>query len=164
MDSEMNQNIEEAFDNLQMDTGIDIDDNDSIAETIESVNESKKRKLTRDTIKKNDPGYFMYHIIKRKTKIKIEVFATTCNVGSYIRCPYTGYRTNDKVGTAAENNYFKVNMSSIGNGHHPVILYYPSADAFERHHFITVPQYIKNKSLNNEKFVAPQSVKPVIVK
>lgn len=150
MDLDMNENIERAFEELSVDINSDILDNVSAADTIETLNDTKKKKLTRDIFKKNDSGYHMYYIIKRKTKIKIEVFSTSCNPGTYIRCPYTGYKTNDKVGSYNENNYFKVNMSSIGNGNTPVILYYPDCESFERHHFINIPQNFKNEWSNKK--------------
>lgn len=164
MELEINENIERAFEELSADVDSDILDNVSAADTIETLNDTKKKKLTRDIFKKNDSGYHMYYIIKRKTKIKIEVFSTSCNPGTYIRCPYTGYKTNDKVGSYNENNYFKVNMSSIGNGNAPVILYYPDCESFERHHFINVPQNFKNEWSKKNKYVEQPKHLQTIVK
>jgi hypothetical protein len=164
MELNTNENIEKAFDELSVDNDSNVGDNISNADTIETLNDTKKRKLTRDAFKRNDNGYHVYYIVKRKTKIKIETFSTSCNPGSYIRCPYTGYRTNDKVGTSGENNYFKVNMSSIGNGNNPVILYYPDCESFERHHFINVPQNFKNEwSQKNKYMETPKHFEKTVV-
>lgn len=144
------ENIDRAFEELSVDMGYE---DASVADTIQTAEDGVKKRVTRDVLKRSDNGYHVYYIIKRNTKIKIEMFSTTCNTGGLIRCPYTGYRTNDRVGSAAEKNYFKAKMPSVGNGTIPIILYYPSADAFERHHFITIPQYIKNSWTSKEKTV-----------
>ena len=63
MELEMNENIERAFQELSADVDSDIGDNVSAADTIETLNDTKKKKLTRDIFKKNDSGYHMYYII-----------------------------------------------------------------------------------------------------
>ena len=63
-----------------------------------------------------------------------------------------------------KNNYFKVNMSSIGNGNEPVILYYPDCESFERHHFINVPQNFKNEWSKKNKYVEQPKHLQTIVK
>ena len=121
------------------------DEEETVTNTIESINDdAKKRRVIRDSFKRNDPGYNMYFILKNKVNIKIEAYSTGINVGTYIRCPFTGIRSNDKVGSIEENFYFKARMPSIGNGNLPVTLYYTTPDSFERHHFVSIPQKIKN--------------------
>ena len=36
--------------------------------------------------------------------------------GSYILCPYSGIKSNDKVGSRDESFYFKARMPVISNG------------------------------------------------
>ena len=54
LDMNMNENIERAFEELSVDINSDILDNVSAADTIETLNDTKKKKLTRDIFKKND--------------------------------------------------------------------------------------------------------------
>ena len=48
LDMNMNENIERAFEELSVDINSDILDNVSAADTIETLNDTKKKKLTRD--------------------------------------------------------------------------------------------------------------------
>lgn len=132
-------------------------DEDSVINTIESVNGNLNKKGTnKDTIKKLDAGYNVYYIIKNKIKIRIEMYSTSANVGTLIRCPFTGIRSNDKVGSANENYYFKARMPSKGKGDVPITLYYTTPDSFERHHFINIPQQVKNEWYEKNNIMVPQ--------
>ena len=133
------------------------DEQETVTNTIESVNDdTKKRRVIRDSVKRSDPGYNVYFIIKNKIKIKIEMYSTGVNVGSLIRCPFTGMRTTDRVGSANENFYFKARLPSISNGDVPLTLYYTTPDSFERHHFTTLPQEIKNAWYEKNNMMVPQ--------
>lgn len=139
----------------------DEEDINTTTNTIDSTNketnkETKKRHLVRDYVKKSDPGYNVYYIIKNKVKVKIEMYSTGVNVGTLIRCPFTGIRTGDRVGTVNENFYFKARMPSMGNGDMPLTMYYTTPDSFERHHFINLPQYIKNEWYKKNNMIPPQ--------
>lgn len=122
------------------------DDNQSIPDTNDSVNdETKKRRIVREKVKRDDKGYVVYFFNKKNIKIKIESYITDCNIGTLIRCPFTGIRCGDRVGSAKENLYFKVKMPCITKGDINGSLFYTTPDSFERHHFCKVPQEIKNK-------------------
>lgn len=120
-----------------------IDDSVSLSENSQVVKKSASPR-------KNYPGYIKYYVYKKKKKIKIECFSTSCNPGSYILCPYSGIRSNDKVGSADEGYYFKARMPVIGNGNVPVTLYYDSPEAYERHHLVTLSNQVK-ESWNSKR-------------
>ncbi len=105
---------------------------------------SQKKKISSYS-KRSTQGYNFYYIIKKGKKIKIEYFSTSCNSGSIIICPITGAKLNDRVGSKVENLYFKVRMNHVGNGDHPLTVYYDSPDAFERHHLESLPQKVKDQ-------------------
>ena len=65
-------------------------------------------------------------------------------------------RTTDRVGSANENFYFKARLPSISNGDVPLTLYYTTPDSFERHHFTTLPQEIKNAWYEKNNMMIPQ--------
>ena len=121
-----------------------MDDSDTLSENSQVV---KKTASPR----KNFPGYIKYYVLKKNKKIKVECFSTSCNPGSYILCPYSGIRSNDKVGSVDEGYYFKARMPVIGNGIEPVTLYYDSPEAYERHHLVTLPNDIKESWKNKRK-------------
>ena len=80
--------INEMVENGSLASVSDSEEDESIAQTIESLNEeTKKRRRVSDMVKKSDPGYHYYYIIKNKIKIKVEVYSTSCNARSLIRCP-----------------------------------------------------------------------------
>lgn len=138
--------INEMVDNGSLESASDSGEDESIAQTIESLNEeTKKRRRVSDMVKKSDPGYHFYYIVKNKIKIKVEVYSTSCNARSLIRCPFTGIRSNDRVGTKDEDYYFKVRDLSLGRGDAPITLYYTTPESYERHHFVNLPQVVKNK-------------------
>lgn len=103
----------------------------------------RKRKRSKPDTK--DKNYHNYNIIKKGMNIKIEVFSTRNVVGALIRCPHTGIRSNDRVGSKDEDFYFKVSMPAISNGDEAVVLFYSSPEEYERHHLVTLPQYVKQK-------------------
>ena len=90
-------------------------------------------------------------------KIKVEVYSTKSGVGTLIRCPFTGMRTNDRVGSFEENYYFKVRFPVVGNGDEPVTLYYTTPESYERHHMCDLGEKskedwrIRRKMFNSEE-------------
>tara|TARA_B100000123_G_scaffold272235_1_gene254198 strand:- start:1016 stop:1531 length:516 start_codon:yes stop_codon:yes gene_type:complete len=138
--------VNEMIENGSLASLSDSEEDESVAQTIDSINEeTKKRRRVSDMVKKSDPGYHFYYILKNKIKIKIEVYSTSCNVRSLIRCPFTGIRTGDRVGTKDEEYYFKVRDAVLGSGDAPVTLYYTTPESYERHHFVSLPQSVKNE-------------------
>ena len=117
------------------------DDDDIASET--SLDSNKKRKRIKHDVK--DPFYHKYVITKKGMNIKVESYSTRSIPGALIRCPYTGIRSNDRVGSSDEDFYFKVSMPSISNGNEPVVYFYNSPEDFERHHLVSLSQEIKKK-------------------
>lgn len=90
-------------------------------------------------------GKVIYYRKIANNLVKIEAHTSPCNAYSHIRDPYTGALLPDRVGSRDELHYFKVKMPCIGNGNDPIIFYYPSPEAYERHHLVKLPQEIINE-------------------
>jgi hypothetical protein len=94
-------------------------------------------------LKSSDPDYYVVtKRVGKKTK-RIELYSTRSNPGRLIRNPVAGYKSNDRVGTFAERSYFKIRMTSIGDGVEPITLYYDSPEGYEKHLHTTVSHEIK---------------------
>ena len=91
-------------------------------------------------------------------KIKVEVYSTKSGVGTLIRCPFTGMRTNDRVGSFEENYYFKVRFPVVGNGDEPVTLYYTTPESYERHHMCDLGEKSKEDWRNRRKMFISEEV------
>ena len=76
--------------------------------------------------------------------VKIEMYSTRTTPGSLIRDPHRGSRFKEKVGSLAEHSFFKVRMTSVGDGIDPVTLYYDSPEAYEAHQRTRVAKSYKN--------------------
>ena len=121
-------------------------------ENEESINDDRRiRRSDREKIKKDDPGYFKYIIEKKDVKVKVEVYSTRTQQGSLIRCPFTGIRYSEVVGSEDENLFFKVRMPCISDGKDGVTLYYSSPESFERHHLTILSKDIKKAWLEKKK-------------
>ena len=75
----------------------------------------------------------------------VELYSTRCNPGRLIRNPIVGSRTNDRVGSLAERTYFRVRMTTVGDGIEPVTLYYDSPETYETHMHTKVSNDIKKE-------------------
>jgi len=139
--------IQSFIDDLEVisDTESNISDEEK---TVRTENSEKIRKILR---LHKDAGYIKYVIIKGKKQIKIECYGTVQNTGNYIRCPYTGIRSNDRVGSNDENYYFKAALPGIGKGDVNFAYYYETPEAFERHHLVILSQDVKNKFYERKK-------------
>lgn len=145
---------EEMLESYMNDLEVIKDDESVKSETktvMSDVSDSIKKFSTMRKSVKGDVGYHKYFIERGNKKIRIELYGTKLNIGSYIRCPITGIRLDDKVGSLQENNYFKVNMSSITNGDENMSFFYNTPEEFERHHLVILPQYIKNDWYEKKK-------------
>ena len=93
--------------------------------------------------KTSDPDY--HKIVRRANKktMSIEMYSTRCNPGVLIRDPRFGTKCKDRVGTLAERSYFKVRMTSFGDGCEPVTLFYDSPEGYEKHQRTRLPHDIK---------------------
>ena len=129
---------------MEVRSELSMDDSDTLSEKSQMVKKSASSR-------KNFPGYIKYYTLKKNKKIKIECFSTSCNPGSYILCPYSGIRSNDRVGSRDESFYFKARMPVISSGNEPITLYYDSPEAFEKHHLVTLSNNIKESWKNKRK-------------
>ena len=135
-------------DELSMNTGM----------SVSEYSYNKKRKSVSESVKRSDSGYYKYYIQKKKMKIKVEVYSTKSGVGTLIRCPFTGMRTNDRVGSFEENYYFKVRFPVVGNGDEPVTLYYTTPESYERHHMCDLGEKSKEDWRNRRKMFISEEV------
>jgi len=94
-------------------------------------------------LKSSDPDYYVVTKRVGKKMKRIELYSTRSNPGRLIRNPVAGYKSNDRVGTFAERSYFKIRMTSIGDGIEPITLYYDSPEGYEKHLHTTVSHEIK---------------------
>ena len=129
---------------MEVRSELSMDDSDTLSEKSQMVKKSASSR-------KNFPGYIKYYTLKKNKKIKIECFSTSCNPGSYILCPYSGIRSNDRVGSRDESFYFKARMPVISSGNEPITLYYDSPEAFEKHHLVTLSNNIKESWKDKRK-------------
>lgn len=105
-------------------------------------NDKEKEKIHKLRI---HSGKVTYYRKIANNLVKVEAYTSPCNAYSYIRDPYTGALLPDRVGSRDELYYFKAKMPCIGTGDDPIIFYYPSPEAFERHHLVTLPVEIINE-------------------
>ena len=116
-----------------------------------SIDTYERKIKKKSSLNKNDVGYNKFYIQKKNLKIKVEVFSTNSNVGSLIRCPFTGIRTNDRVGSRDEDYYYKVKCPAISKGDVPVVLYYTTPESFERHFMCNLGEKVKENWRNRRK-------------
>ena len=123
-------------------------DTESLVESLADSTASAKRISRRQyqkMLKLSDPDYY---VTTRRTGSRtkdVELYSTRCNPGHLIRNPISGSRSNDRVGTKAEHTYFKIRMTSVGDGVEPVTLYYDSPDTYEKHMHTKVSKNIKKE-------------------
>lgn len=129
----------------------EISDSESVKSDDKTVKTENSEKIKKLLNKPKDSGYVKYHLLRGKNNIKIECYGTVQNVGNYIRCPYSGIRGNDKVGSRHENYYFKASMPFVSKGDVNLAYYYDTPEAFERHHLVVLSQDIKDKFYERRK-------------
>lgn len=113
--------------------------------------ETSQKKKVSSISKRGFSGYQCYYIERKRKKIKVEYFSTSCRPGTFIICPLTGVKLNDRVGSLQEKLYFKVRMNNLSKGDEPLTVYYDTPDAFERHHLERLSQKIKDQWVENRK-------------
>lgn len=133
--------LEEIMTGLAEVSDTESETSDNRTQVTENTEKMKKFFLK----KPKDENYVKYFIIRGDKKIKIECYGTTTNQGNLIRCPYSGIRGNDRVGSYDENHYFKVNLPCISKGDNHMSFYYDTPEAFERHHVTVLSKEIKDK-------------------
>jgi hypothetical protein len=119
---------------------------ESIADSNASVKRTSKRQRPVEKIMTvSDPDYYITtRGFGKKTK-EIAMYSTNCTPGRLIRDPVFGTRYRDRVGSLAERNYFRVRMTTIGDGTVPVTLYYDCPEAYEKHMRTTVSYELKKE-------------------
>lgn len=121
-------------------------DSDSDSASIAGSDSSAKRLTKAQAMreqKMSDPDY--YKVVRRANNktMTIEMYSTRCNPGVFIRDPRFGTRYSARVGTLAEHYYFKVRMTSVGDGCEPVTLFYDSPEGYEKHQRTRVSREVK---------------------
>ena len=120
----------------------------SVVESIADSNASVKRTSTRQAekeIRSSDPDFYVTTRRIGKKMKEIAMYSTNCNPGRLIRDPVFGTRYRDRVGSLAERNYFRIRMTTIGDGTVPVTLYYDCPEAYEKHMKTTVSHDLKKE-------------------
>ncbi|MFY7731652.1 MAG: hypothetical protein ACOVRN_19180 [Flavobacterium sp.] len=117
---------------------------DSVADSNASVKRISKRQAEKE-IRSSDPDYYVTTRGFGKKMKEIAMYSTNCTPGRLIRDPVFGTRYKDRVGSLAERNYFRVRMTTIGDGTVPVTLYYDCPEAYEKHMRTTVSYELKKE-------------------
>lgn len=120
----------------------------SVVESVADSNASPKRISKRQVEKVlmlSDPDYYVTTRRTGKNVKEIAMYSTNCTPGRLIRDPIFGTRCSDRVGSLAERNYFRVRMTTIGDGTVPVTLYYDCPEAYEKHMRTTVSYELKTE-------------------
>jgi hypothetical protein len=94
---------------------------------------------------KKDKGYYSFDTKVGDKRIKIVAFDSGFVIGNKIRDPVSGMRQNYLIGSADEDLFFKVRVSSQGKRDTPITLFYDSPEHFERHQKTTIGDDIKQK-------------------
>lgn len=119
---------------------------ESIADSNASVKRTSKRQRPVEKIMTvSDPDYYITTRGFGKKMKEIAMYSTNCTPGRLIRDPVFGTRYRDRVGSLAERNYFRVRMTTIGDGTVPVTLYYDCPEAYEKHMRTTVSYELKKE-------------------
>ena len=117
---------------------------ESIADSNASVKRTSKRQAEKE-IRSSDPDFYVTTRRIGKKMKEIAMYSTNCNPGRLIRDPVFGTRYRDRVGSLAERNYFRIRMTTIGDGTVPVTLYYDCPEAYEKHMKTTVSHDLKKE-------------------
>jgi hypothetical protein len=130
------------------DVHVSDNDTESMVESLADSTSSAKRISRRQyqkMLKLSDPDYYVTSRRSGSRTKDVELYSTRCNPGNLIRNPISGSRSNDRVGTKAERTYFKIRMTTVGDGVEPVTLYYDSPDTYEKHMHTKVSKNIKKE-------------------
>ncbi len=117
---------------------------ESVADSTASPKRISKRQVEK-IMMVSDPDYYVTTRRTGKNVKEIAMYSTNCTPGRLIRDPIFGTRCSDRVGSLAERNYFRVRMTTIGDGTVPVTLYYDCPEAYEKHMRTTVSYELKTE-------------------
>jgi len=113
------------------------------AESITNSIRKNQKKMVEES-KRADKDYYSYYIRQNNSRMRIEMFSTSANIGSKIRDPMSGVRTNYRVGSTDEYTFFKVRMTNFANKD-IVTLFYDSPEQYEKHHKCVLSQSTKEQ-------------------
>ena len=117
---------------------------ESVADSAASTKRISKRQADK-VVRLSDPDYYVTSRRFGKKMKEIAMYSTNCTPGRLIRDPVFGTRYSDRVGSLAERNYFRVRMTTIGDGTVPVTLYYDCPEAYEKHMRTIVSYELKSE-------------------
>lgn len=142
---------DELYSMVSYNTKMSLNDNESVTSNV------KKRRKLMEQMKSSDKDY---HNVKRvcvindqKKNVKVEFYGTNCTCGYKIRDAVTGDRSKYVVGSSDEYLFFKATISTGEIGMKYSVLFYESPEAFEKSHYCTLSNEIKNnwrERYNNE--------------
>ena len=141
MHASENENENESESDNEIDTESTVE---SIADSTASAKRISRRQYQK-ALKLADPDYYVTTRRSGSRMKDVELYSTHCNPGRLIRNPVSGCRTTDRVGSLAERTYFRVRMTTVGDGAEPVTLYYDSPETYETHMHTTVSRDIKKE-------------------
>lgn len=119
----------------------------SSEETTSSVDtQIKERRKMLKYLKKMDKGYDVYKKLVNHEYVNIETYYTPLLRNSFIRHAVDGLKCHHRAGSKYEDLYFVVADTTSMNDETRKLYYY-SPEEFERHHYATVSQEIKEKWL-----------------
>ena len=135
----------------------------SISDTEASTIDTNRlnQKIMNSQIKNLDSGYIKFKHTRlvddgKSTTINIEVYETKNYPGIHIRNAITGISMQYKLGTSAENLFFKVTNAcgkrSSDKG--PITLFFDSPEQYERHMFGSVDKHEKEQWASKYKKAA----------
>jgi hypothetical protein len=99
-----------------------------------SLSTEAKRKAASKTC---DLGFGVYKLIQKTENrqwVELKLYSTSINPGSIIRHARSGLKFGEfRVGTGAEDLFFKVIIATGQWGQSPIFLFYSTPDEYERH-------------------------------
>jgi len=104
-------------------------------EGVASLSTEAKRKAASKTC---DLGFGVYKLTQKTQNrqwVELKLYSTSTNPGSMIRNARSGLKTGGefRVGTVAEDLFFKVIVATGQWGQSPIFLFYNTPDEYERH-------------------------------
>jgi len=106
----------------------------------------RNQRKNMDEYKMIDKGYRKLVLPFGPQKIEVEYYHTSSTPGTVIRDAITGARMpQHRVGTKAEELYFKTRVSLDKADHEGNILFFNSPEQYERHMYTTVSQELKEE-------------------
>ena len=123
-----------------------VNDRHAIDDDFSLPQKKNKSKKLLEEMMQLDKGFHVIKKTKDNKKYQVEVYSTSCEPGSTIRCAITGsYFINSRVGKYDEDLFFKVRITHGIQSQNPITLFFDSPDQYERHMKTTISQNEKEK-------------------